>query len=291
MSKVKSLNERMKNEYGEKVYRVALDMGCTCPNRDGRVGFGGCIFCSAGGSGEFAGSRKVPIGEQLAAGKEVIRKKVPGCRFFIAYFQAFTNTYGQLSSLEAAYRAALADSEVVIISIATRPDCLGEDVLELLSEINRIKPVWVELGLQTSKESTAEFIRRGYKNSVYEKAVADLHARGIEVITHVILGLPGESESDMIATCRYVADNKSDGIKLQVLNILQGTDLADYYRENPFHIMDLMEYKEILRACLQVLPDDMVVHRITGDGPRKLLIEPKWVADKKKVLNTLRDLM
>lgn len=220
----------------------------------------------------------------------MIRKKVPGCRFFIAYFQAFTNTYGPVDYLRKVYMEAASDSEVVIISIATRPDCLGEDVLRLLSEINNIKPVWVELGLQTSKESTATFIRRGYKNAIYEEAVEKLHARGIEVITHVILGLPGESTEDMIDTCRYVAMQKSDGIKLQVLNILKGTDLAAVYEKNPFHVMELSEYKSVLKSCLSVLPKDMTVHRITGDGPKNLLIEPKWVADKKKVINTLRDL-
>ncbi len=286
-----SLNNKMKKEYGEKVYRIALDAGLTCPNRDGKLGRGGCIFCSLGGSGEFAGDRKVPIKEQLAAGKDMIRKKVPGCRFFIAYFQAFTNTYGDIAYLDKIYREAVSDEEVVIISIATRPDCLGREVLELLTEINKIKPVWVELGLQTSKEDTADFIRRGYKNSVYEEAVKNLHKAGIEVITHVILGLPGESREDMINTCRYVAASGSNGIKLQILNILKGTDLAEYYQSNPFYIMDLAEYKELLTQCLRVLPADMTIHRITGDGPKSLLIEPKWVADKKKVINTLRDLI
>ncbi len=285
-----SLNNRMKNEYGGKVYRLALDAGLTCPNRDGTLGDRGCIFCSAGGSGEFGGDRRLPIKEQLAAGKEIIRKKVPGCRFFIAYFQAFTNTYGKIDYLEKIYREAADDSEVVVVSIATRPDCLGKEIIKLLADINKIKPVWVELGLQTSKETTAAFIRRGYRNNVYEEAVAALHEAGIEVITHVILGLPGESREDMLNTCRYVAKNHSEGIKLQILNVLKGTDLADYYYEHPFHIMDLQEYKELLRACLQVLPEDMTIHRLTVDAPKKILIEPQWVADKKKVVNALRDL-
>ena len=282
-----SINEEMKKRYGEKVYRLSINAGLSCPNRDGRVGTGGCIFCSAGGSGDFAPNKSLSIREQLDIGKEIVRKKAPDCKKFIAYFQAYTNTYGSIDYLKSIYEEAMEDSEVVVLSIATRPDCLSTEVLDLLEECNRKKSVWVELGLQTIHKKTSEFIRRGYDLSVYDKAVYELQKREIEVITHVILGLPGESKEEMLSTVKYVSESGANGIKLQLLHVLKGTDLATVYEQNPFHIMDLEEYTDILIDCLKILPSHMVVHRITGDGPKQLLIEPSWTQDKKVVLNTI----
>jgi len=287
MIKYTSINEELKRRYGEKVYRVSINAGLTCPNRDGSIGTGGCIFCSQGGSGDFAPSASIDIAGQLSLGKAMIRKKAPNCRKFIAYFQAFTNTYGHIDYLQHIFMEAISDPEVVVLSIATRPDCLGQDVLDLLEKLNAIKPVWVELGLQTRHERTAELINRGYPIEVYERAVSNLSRIGIELITHVILGLPGESREDMIDTVDYVCRSGSKGIKLQLLHILKGTKLAEMYEEKPFHIMSMEEYSERIVDCLKIIPPGVIVHRITGDGPKKLLIEPKWSGDKKRVLNCL----
>lgn len=282
-----SLNKEMMRIYGEKVYRISLNGGMTCPNRDGKLGTKGCIFCSEGGSGDFAEDKRISITEQIERGKVRIASKTKNCRKFIAYFQAYTNTYADIEYLRKIFFEAINHPDIVVLSIATRPDCLGDDVIGLLSELNKIKPVWIELGLQTIHEKSAEFIRRGYDLNVYEEAVKRLHAIGVLVVTHVILGLPDEAREQMLDTVRYVANSGVWGIKLQLLHVLSDTDLADYYFENQFHIMSLDEYCDIIVDCLKLLPKDMVVHRITGDGPKKTLIAPLWSADKKTVLNAL----
>ncbi|MCR4728426.1 MAG: TIGR01212 family radical SAM protein [Lachnospiraceae bacterium] len=283
-----SLNSYLRKRFGTKVYKVSLNAGFTCPNRDGKVGTGGCIFCSEGGSGEFARSG-TDIKEQLAEGKAFIASKLPKEEkpAYIAYFQAFTNTYGPIDVMREKYFEAINDPEVVCLSIATRPDCIPQEVLELLKELNEIKPVWVELGLQTIHESTAEYIRRGYGLSVYADAVKRLSASGMEVITHVILGLPGESEDDMLETVKYVGESGAKGIKLQLLHVLKGTDLAKEYAAGKFKTLTRSEYINLLCKCIKVLPKDMIIHRLTGDGDKKLLIAPEWSADKKSVLNEI----
>ena len=284
-----SLNKYLKEKFEGKVYKIALDGGFTCPNRDGKAGVGGCIFCSAEGSGNFAGNRNKSIKEQLDAGIEKIRSKLPkeGPHKFIAYFQAFTNTYGEIAYLKKIYEEAIFDERVVALSIATRPDCLPDEVIFLLDELNKIKPVWIELGLQTINPDTAMYIRRGYELSVYDDAVKRLLDKNIYVITHVILGLPGESKKDMVRTCKHVADSGVKGIKLQLLHVLKNTDLCKDYEAGKFQVMTLNEYIDTVIACLKVLPKDMVVHRITGDGDKKELVAPLWSADKKHVLNTM----
>lgn len=285
----KTLNSYLKSRYGKKIYKVSIDAGFTCPNRDGTLGTRGCIFCSAGGSGDFAEDSKLSITEQIEQGKKRIEAKLPAGDYgLIAYFQAFTNTYAPIEKLERIYMEAVAHPEVVIISIATRPDCLGEDVLNLLRRINEIKPVWVELGLQTIHEKTAEYIRRGYPLSVYDEAVKNLKACGIETIVHVILGLPGESKEEMLETVRYVGESGVEGIKLQLLHVLEGTDLADDYRTGKFECLSLDEYALLVKDALDVLPENIIIHRMTGDGDKKNLIAPKWSEDKKNVLNTLK---
>lgn len=285
----KTLNSYLKSRYGKKIYKVSINAGFTCPNRDGTLGTRGCIFCSAGGSGDFAEDSALSITEQIELGKKRIAAKLPdGDYGLIAYFQAFTNTYAPIEKLEQVFMEAVAHPEVVIISIATRPDCLGEDVLNLLRRINEIKPVWVELGLQTIHEKTAEYIRRGYPLSVYDEAVKNLKACGIETIVHVILGLPGESKEEMLETVRYVGESGVEGIKLQLLHVLEGTDLADDYRAGKFECLSLDEYALLVKDALDVLPENIVIHRMTGDGDKKILISPKWSEDKKNVLNTLK---
>ncbi len=283
-----SLNPYLRKRFGTKVYKVSLNAGFTCPNRDGKVGTGGCIFCSEGGSGEFARSGTA-IKEQLAEGKAFIASKLPKEEkpAYIAYFQAFTNTYGPIDVMREKFFEAINDPEVVCLSIATRPDCIPQEVLELLKELNEIKPVWVELGLQTIHESTAEYIRRGYGLSVYADAVKRLSSSGMEVITHVILGLPGESEDDMLETVKYVGETGAKGIKLQLLHVLKGTDLAKEYAAGKFKTLTRSEYINLLCKCIKVLPKDMIIHRLTGDGDKKLLIAPEWSADKKSVLNEI----
>lgn len=285
-----SLNAYLKNTYGEKMYKIALDGGMTCPNRDGTLGTRGCIFCSRGGSGEFTPSRQLSVTEQIEAAKRMICKKQKAGSY-IAYFQAFTNTYAPVDYLEHIFMEAILHPDVAILSIATRPDCLSEDILALLSRLNRIKPVWIELGLQTIHERSAEFIRRGYPLSVFEKALADLKERSLSVITHVILGLPHESHEDMLATVSYLSHSGIQGIKLQLLHVLEGTDLADYYREGNFEVLTFAEYLELLIDSLELLPPDMVIHRITGDGPEKLLLAPLWSLEKWQVLNSILDEM
>lgn len=286
-----SLNRYLRETYGEKVYKLALDGGMTCPNRDGTAGFGGCIFCSAGGSGDFAESHRDSIQQQLSRAKTRIREKTDA-RKFIAYFQSYTNTYASVDYLEQLFMEAISQPEIVALSIGTRPDCLGDDVVALLSRLNAIKPVWVELGLQTIHERTAEYIRRGYPLSVYDDAVFRLKREGITVITHVILGLPGESWDDMLATVDYLsADNRPDGIKLQLLHVLRGTDLAEEYERGVFETMEQEDYLNLVCDCLERLPPDMVIHRVTGDGAKKDLLAPLWSADKKRVMNRFRQIL
>ncbi len=282
------LNTYLREKYGKKLYKLSIDAGFTCPNRDGTKGDRGCIFCSGSGSGDFTPDHALSVTEQLDRAVELIRPKLPksDCGF-IAYFQAFTNTYAPVDRLRSLYMEAINYPGVEILSVATRPDCLPGDVLDLLSEINRIKPVWVELGLQTIHEGSAEYIRRGYPLSVYDEAVRKLKERDIETIVHVILGLPGETKEDMLSTVRYVAESGVQGIKLQLLHVLEGTDLADDHRAGKFSCMTLEEYVDLVCECLSLIPDDVVIHRITGDGARRLLIAPKWSTDKKRVLNMI----
>ena len=284
------LNEYLRNTFGCKVYKLALNGGFTCPNRDGSIDTRGCIFCSAGGSGDFAENPNQTITEQIEAGKARVSAKTKDGKY-IAYFQAYTGTYGPVEKLRALYTEAINHPDVVALSIATRPDCLPEEVLELLGELNRKKPVWVELGLQTIHPDTAKYIRRGYDLEVYDRVVDELRKRGIEVITHVILGLPGETAEDMVATVRYVVASGATGIKLQLLHVLRGTDLASDYEAGKFDVLTEDAYMDILEQCLAVIPPEMVIHRLTGDGPKRILIAPLWSGDKKHVLNRINRLL
>ncbi len=287
-----SLSDELKKQFGEKVYKLSLDAGCTCPNRNGTVGFGGCIFCSEGGSGDFAQKitdiNEYTISAQIEAAKAKVASKTSSDKY-IAYFQSFTNTYGDIHRLSALYESVISRDDIVALSIGTRPDCLGPDVMEMLIALNAIKPVWIELGLQTINEKTASLIRRGYTLSVFEDAYKRLKEAGITVITHVILGLPGESLDDMRATVRYLAalSPTLDGIKLQLLHVLKNTDLASLYEKGQADIYDFSidSYVNFVIELLSYLPSDTVVHRITGDGPKSLLIHPLWSANKKAVLN------
>jgi len=281
-----SLNAALKERFGSKIYRIALNGGMTCPNRDGTLGTRGCIFCSAGGSGEFAQSPSLSVTEQIEEGKKLLTRKQKDGKY-IAYFQAFTNTYAPLPYLEKIFKEAIQHPDVVALSIATRPDCLPPETVKLLSDLNKIKPVWVELGLQTSKEGSAEFIRRGYKNSVYEEAVKALKAEGIEYIVHIILGLPNETKEDMLNTVRYVSTLEPDGVKLQLLHVLKNTDLAEYYLSGGFETLSREEYIDILISAIELLPPKTVIHRLTGDSPHGLLVAPKWSEHKWEVLNSL----
>lgn len=283
--KYTSLNSYLKKRFGCKVYKLAINGGFTCPNRDGKIDTRGCIFCSKGGSGEFAESAEKSVTQQIDDGKKRVEKKIKDGKY-IAYFQAFTNTYAPVCKLKSLYTEAINHPDIVALSIGTRPDCLGNDVLELLDEMNKIKPVFIELGLQTIHENTAQYIRRGYPLEVYDKAVDDLHKIGINVVTHLIIGLPGESEHDILKSVKYVC-RKTDGIKLQLLHILEGTDLADEYRECKVDVLSLEEYTSIIKHCVEIIPDNVVIHRLTGDGAKKDLIAPLWSADKKHVLNTI----
>ena len=283
--KYTTLNNYLKERFGEKVYKIALNGGFTCPNRDGSIDTRGCIFCSKGGSGDFAESPDLTITEQIENGKKRLEKKIKNGKY-IAYFQAFTNTYAPVERLRTIYEEAINHPDIVALSIGTRPDCLGDDVLALLDELNKIKPIFVELGLQTINEDTAKYIRRGYTLEVYDKAVADLHKIGINVVTHIILGLPNESMEDMLNSVKY-ACKVTDGIKLQLLHILKGTDLAKDYEQGKFEVLTLEQYTEIIKECVQIIPENVVIHRLTGDGAKKDLIAPLWSADKKTVLNTI----
>lgn len=282
-----ALNQYLKDTFGEKVYKIALDGGFTCPNRDGTLGTRGCIFCSGQGSGDFAQNRSLTITQQLARGKERIAQKYHGAKY-IAYFQAFTNTYAPVERLRALYEEAMSDPEVVAVSVATRPDCLPDEVAALLEELNQRKPVWVELGLQTIHEKTARYIRRGYALSAYDEAVQKLKKAGVQVIVHVILGLPYETKDEIKETVSYVGKNGADGIKLQLLHVLKGTDLEQEYLQGKFQTLELEEYVSLVADCIAILPPGMVIHRMTGDGAKAKLIAPGWSADKKRVLNALK---
>ncbi len=279
-----SLNDYLKKEFGCKVYKLSLSAVTSCPNRDGTVGTGGCIFCCDQGSGSFAEPKNRNITEQIENAKLRIKKKTKAEKF-IAYFQSFTNTYAPIEYLEKVFFEAISHPEIVALSIATRPDCLPNEVLDLLSRLNKIKPVWVELGLQTIHQQTAKYIRRGYPLSVYDTAVENLHKIGVKVITHMIIGLPNETEEMIVETAKYIGLSGADGIKLQLLHVLKGTDLEKDYSAGKFECLTLERYTEILKKCLSVLPPEIVIHRITGDGDKKKLIAPLWSGDKKRVLN------
>ena len=285
-----SLDYYLKPTYGEKIYRLSLNGGMTCPNRDGTLGERGCIFCSQGGSGDFAASPGLSITKQIEASKEKIRKKT-AARKFIAYFQAYTNTYAPVSYLENIYMEAALHPDIIILSIATRPDCLGEEVLELLSRVNQIKPVWIELGLQTVHPSTRNWIRSGFSLEDFYGAVKNLERRKIPVIVHVILGFPGETRDMMLDSVSCAGSLPIFGIKLQLLHILKHTDLAAQYAAAPFPLPGLLEYAHLLAECIQILPEHITIHRITGDGPKNLLLAPLWSADKKRVLNTIHRIL
>lgn len=281
-----SLDYHFKNLFGEKVYRLSLNGGMTCPNRDGHISTGGCIFCSAGGSGDFAASSSLSITKQIEEAKLLVAGKTK-CTKYIAYFQAYTNTYAPVDYLRKIFMEAIVHPDIAALSIATRCDCLSEEILNLLKELNQIKPVWVELGLQTIHAKTLEFIRSGFTLKQFDTAVHNLHEHNIEIITHLILGLPGETKDDMLASLAHVSRLPISGLKLQLLHILQGTGLAAYYEANPFEIFSLEEYCDFIVDCIELLPPEIVLHRITGDGPRELLIAPLWSTDKKRVLNTI----
>lgn len=280
----RSANDYYKEKFGCKVYKLSLDGGFTCPNRDGRISTGGCIFCSAFGSGEFA-AHGVDIAVQLEAAKNRVAHKLKTGKY-IAYFQAFTNTYAPYDRLKALFYAAIKPDYIVGLNIATRPDCLPDSTVTLLKELNRIKPVTVELGLQTCSDQVAEYINRGYQTQVYADAVKQLKTAGIEVITHIIIGLPSD---DPVLTTKYAVDCGTDGVKFHLLHILKNTRLAKEYADGKIQPLTMEAYAEILKKCISVLPGRTVVHRITGDGAKKDLIAPLWSADKKKVLNFLNE--
>lgn len=287
-----SLDAYCKNTFGHKCYKIALDAGLTCPNRDGTLGHRGCIFCSAGGSGDFAVSGP-DIASQIQAGRQKFGDKNIG-EDHIAYFQAYTNTYGPIEYLKKIFSEALDAPDICGISIATRPDCLGNDVLTLLKELKVSHPdkfIWIELGLQTIHESTARYIRRGYELSCFEEAVRSLSSIEIPVIVHVILGLPGETPEHIYQTIEYLNNKDIFGIKLQLLHVLEGTDLAVDHANNLFRTYEKEEYLDILIHCLEILSPHIVVHRVTGDGPKDILIAPRWSTNKRDVLNTLHKKM
>ena len=284
---MRRLNDVLREQHGEKVYKLSLSSGCTCPNRDGTLGVGGCTFCSEGGSGDFAAAL-APIEQQIAEAKARIARKTDAKKF-IAYFQSYTNTYGDSERLERLYRDAIEREEIVILSLGTRPDCLGADMLAMLSRLNAIKPVWVELGLQTIHERTARAIRRGYDLPVFETAYRNLTALGIDVVAHVIFSLPGETETDMLDTVRWLArlDPPLFGVKLQMLHVLRGTALGAEYEREPFPLLSLDDYADLVARSARILPAETIFHRVTGDAPGKLLIAPDWTRNKKRVLNTI----
>ena len=286
----RSLDYMLRERFGEKVYKVTLNGGMSCPNRDGTLGTRGCIFCSEGGSGDFAADVSLSVTEQIESQIALLSAKRP-IQKYIAYFQAYTNTYAPVEYLRKIFKEAMSHPGFVALSVGTRPDCLGEEVLDLLEELNRIKPVWIELGLQTIHEKTAQYIRRGYRLSCFDQAVENLRTRNIEVIVHTILGLPGESREEILETMRYLNKKDIQGIKLQLLHVLKGTDLAYDYLAGRFHVYEREEYLALLIECLENLDPEIVIHRITGDGPKDLLIAPLWASRKREVLNLLHHQM
>lgn len=279
-----SLNNYLRNKFGCKVYKLSISSGLSCPNRDGKLSTKGCIFCSNGGSGDFATSAALSVTEQIEQAKEKVSKKITNGKY-IAYFQSFTNTYGDVDYLKKIFTEAINHPDIVALSIGTRPDCLPNDVLDLLNRLNQIKPVWVELGLQTIHEKTGRYINRGYTLDVFDQAVANLNKLNIDVIVHLILGLPNETNDMILESVKYVCSKPISGIKLQLLHVLRNTPLEKEYFLNQFHIYSLEEYASLLGECICNIPSDIVIHRLTGDGPKSLLIEPQWSGNKKLVLN------
>lgn len=290
MERINTLNQYYRKIFGEKVYKLSLDGGFTCPNRDGTLGWRGCIFCSEGGSGDFAASRTLSVSEQLKKAKEIFSCKNIGKKY-IAYFQAFTGTYAPYPYLKQQYLEAIEPDDIVGLAIGTRPDCLPDQVMRLLSEINTKKPVFLELGLQTIHERTAHFIRRGYELPVFETAVHKCSQSGLHTICHLILGLPGESREDIFETIAYLNRLPIEGVKLSMLHILKGTDLAQVYNSSPFPVYKQEEYIDLVVDCLERLRPDIVIHRMTGDGPKDLLIAPFWSLNKRAVLNGIQKRM
>ena len=284
-----SLDYELKRQFGQKIYKVSLDGGMSCPNRDGTVGTGGCTFCSQGGSGEFAVGRNgyPDVWEQIEQAKTRVHRKISGEGKYIAYFQSYTNTYAPVDYLRTLFERAITHPDIVALSVGTRPDCLGDEVVALLKELNRQKPVWIELGLQTIHEKTAERIHRGYRLEVFEDAYRRLKEAGLTVVVHVILGLPGETKEEMLETVDYLGKIPVDGIKLQLLHILKGSQMAAEYEKNPFSLMELEEYLDLILTCVARLPQSVVIHRLSGDGAKALLIGPTWSANKKLVLNRM----
>lgn len=279
-----TLNYELRKAFGEKVIKLSLDGGFTCPNRDGTVGYRGCIFCGEEGSGEFTSSRALSIEEQIKEQKSLLSNKW-NTNKYIAYFQNFTNTYSTCEDLKDKYYKALSQEGIVGLAIATRPDCLSDRILDLLEEINEKTYLWVELGLQTIHDKSSVFIRRGYPLEVYDKAVKELKKRNIKVVTHLIFGLPYDTKENILESVRYVANTNTWGVKFHMLYIQKGTDLYEYYLKNPFPILTRDEYISLAVDALELLPKDMVVHRLTGDGKKDLLFEPRWTLDKLRVLS------
>lgn len=287
-----SLDYELKKTYGRKIYKLSLNGGMTCPNRDGTLDTRGCIFCSEGGSGDFAASPAVDITTQIEEAKKLVASKLTNQEEakYIAYFQAYTNTFAPIAYLRSIFTEAIRHPDIIILSVATRPDCIDDEVLELLTELNRIKPVWIELGLQTIHEQSATFIRRGYPLAVFETCVRNLRQASIPIIVHTILGLPTETKHDMLMTMEYISKLPIQGIKLQLLHILKGTDLGQLYEDGKLpEALSLEDYIDIVISCLEKLPEDIIIHRITGDGPKKLLIAPLWSGNKKLVLNRIHN--
>lgn len=286
MERFFSLDNYYRNLFGEKIYKISLNAGMNCPNRDGTIGKGGCIFCSEGGSGDFAGNPLLSITEQIESGKELVKQK-SNSQKFVAYFQAFTNTYAPTLYLRKVFYEAMEHPDIVGLSIATRPDCFSDSIYDLIRELSSIKPIWIELGLQTIHKTSIDFIRRGYANECFEETVRKLQKYDIPVIAHVILGLPWETKENMLQTVQYVDALNIKGIKLQLLHILKNTDLYYHYRNHPFPILTMEEYIDITISCLEILSPDVVIHRITGDGPKNILECPLWSTNKRMVLNSI----
>lgn len=286
MKPYNSLSDHLKEKLGAKTVKLSVNAGFSCPNRDGKISRGGCIFCSGSGSGDFAPPADMPIDKQLELSHQRISAKWPDAKY-IAYFQAFTNTYAPVDVLEKKYNEALSCPWISGIAIATRPDCMGDGVADLLKDISEKTYLWVEFGLQTSREDTAELINRGYKNEVYLDAMEKMKKRGIETVTHIILGLPGETREDMRNSVTFAAEARTDGIKLQLLHVIRGTRLHEMYMENPFHIMTRDEYTDTVIDMIEHLPPEIVIHRLTGDGNRNELVLPNWSMDKRGVLNEI----
>lgn len=287
-----SLNEYLTNRYGHKLYKLSLDAGNTCPNRDGTISYGGCAFCNAGGSGDFTPDSNLDIDKQIELAKEKIESKIKNTEDtdkYIAYFQAYTNTHGDIERLNNIYSRVINREDIAVLSIATRPDCLSIEVIEMLKKLRAIKPVWVELGLQTIHEESACMMRRGYDLSVYDEALEKLKAIDVDVITHLILFWPKETREDMLASIKYVVDSGVSGIKLQLLQVLKGTEVARWYEDKNFYLPSLEEYVDFLDEAISIIPKEVVIHRLTGDGPKNQLIAPLWCADKKRVINTIKN--